>query len=73
MEIAKVIAQLRQDLANIDSAILSLERLQESSGRRRGRPPTPATHSKLVSKAEIERRRNRRPRRPNETAGPEPA
>ena len=38
MDINKVLAQLRAELANIDAAILSLERLQ-SGGRRRGRPP----------------------------------
>jgi hypothetical protein len=38
MDLAKVLYQLRQDLVNIDAAILSLERLQHT-GRRRGRPP----------------------------------
>lgn len=38
MELAKVLAQLREELANLDAAILSLERLQ-TGGRRRGRPP----------------------------------
>ncbi|HJT89249.1 MAG TPA: hypothetical protein VJ732_15385 [Bryobacteraceae bacterium] len=38
MDLSKVLAQLRQELADLDSAILSLERLQEG-GRRRGRPP----------------------------------
>jgi hypothetical protein len=40
MDLAKVLADLRQELANLDSAISSLERLQEvSSVHRRGRPP----------------------------------
>jgi hypothetical protein len=42
MDLAKVVAQLREELANLDAAILSLERLQHESGgggRRRGRPP----------------------------------
>ena len=38
MDLAKVLQQLRQDLANIDTAIASLERL-EQPGRKRGRPP----------------------------------
>jgi len=39
MDLNRVVAQLRADLANIDAAIASLERLQESSGRRRKRSP----------------------------------
>ncbi len=38
MDLSKVLAQLREELANLDAAILSLERLQQE-GRRRGRPP----------------------------------
>ena len=38
MDIARVLAQLRAELENIDAAIASLERLQHG-GRRRGRPP----------------------------------
>jgi hypothetical protein len=38
MDLAKVLLQLHEELANLDAAILSLERLQEG-GRRRGRPP----------------------------------
>lgn len=39
MDLEKMLAQLRQELADLDAAILSLERLQEVSGvQRRGRP-----------------------------------
>jgi len=38
MDLSKVLADLRQELENLDAAILSLERLQQE-GRRRGRPP----------------------------------
>jgi hypothetical protein len=38
MDLAKVIRQLHEELDNLDAAILSLEKLQETS-RRRGRPP----------------------------------
>ncbi len=38
MDIAKVLAQLRSELANIGAAIESLERLQGAT-RRRGKPP----------------------------------
>jgi len=39
MDLAKVLAQLRGELANLDAAIESLERLQQTE-RRRGRPPS---------------------------------
>jgi hypothetical protein len=38
MDLAKVLQQLHDELAALDAAILSLERLHEG-GRRRGRPP----------------------------------
>lgn len=51
MDLSEVLAQLRQELADLDSAILSLERLQEG-GRRRGRPPgRPANEKDTGSRA----------------------
>jgi hypothetical protein len=38
MDFSRVLAQLREELANLDAAILSLERLQHA-GRHRGRKP----------------------------------
>jgi hypothetical protein len=38
MDLAKVLSQLRQELANLDAAIASLERFQQERPRR-GRPP----------------------------------
>ena len=38
MDLNKVLTELRQELNNLDAAILSLERLQ-LEGKRRGRPP----------------------------------
>jgi hypothetical protein len=38
MDLAKVLVELRRELANLDAAIISLERLQ-AGGRKRGRPP----------------------------------
>ena len=38
MDLNKVLAHLRTELENLDSAILSLERLEQRT-RRRGRPP----------------------------------
>ena len=38
MDLSKVLSQLREELANLDAAIASLERLK-NDGPRRGRPP----------------------------------
>jgi hypothetical protein len=38
MDLAKVLVQLREELSNLDAAIVSLERLQEGA-KKRGRPP----------------------------------
>jgi len=39
MDLSKVLAELRQELERLDSAIVSLERLKEEGRSRRGRPP----------------------------------
>jgi hypothetical protein len=40
MDVAKILAELRQERIQIEEAILSLERLARGRGRRRGRPPS---------------------------------
>jgi len=40
MDVAKILADLRQEREQIEEAILSLERLASGRGRRRGRPPS---------------------------------
>jgi hypothetical protein len=39
MDLLKMLADLRQERAHIEEAILTLERLASGRGRRRGRPP----------------------------------
>jgi hypothetical protein len=39
MDVTKILAELRQEREQIEEAILSMERLIHSRGRRRGRPP----------------------------------
>jgi len=39
MDIAKILAELREEREQIEEAILTLERLVAGRGRRRGRPP----------------------------------
>lgn len=39
MDVNKILVDLRQERQQIEEAIISLERLARSRGRRRGRPP----------------------------------
>ena len=45
MDVAKILADLREEREQIEEAILSLERLAQSRGRRVGRPPAWMTQS----------------------------
>ncbi len=39
MDVTKILAELRQEREQIEEAIISLERLAQGRGKRRGRPP----------------------------------
>jgi hypothetical protein len=39
MDVVKILEELRQERAQIEEAIISLERLARGRGKRRGRPP----------------------------------
>jgi len=39
MDVTKILAELRMEREQLEEAILSLERLAEGRGKRRGRPP----------------------------------
>ncbi len=39
MDVTKMLAELRQEREAIEEAILTLERLAQGRGKRRGRPP----------------------------------
>jgi hypothetical protein len=39
MDVTKILAELREERAQIEEAISSLERLASGRGKRRGRPP----------------------------------
>ena len=39
MDVMKVLAELRQERQQLEEAIMTLERLARSRGKRRGRPP----------------------------------
>lgn len=40
MDVTKILEELRRERQQIEEAILTLERLAEGRGRRRGRPPS---------------------------------
>ncbi len=40
MDVLKMLADLRREREQLEEAILTLERLAQGRGRRRGRPPT---------------------------------
>ncbi len=46
MDVTKMLADLRQEREQIEEAIMSLERLVRSRGKRRGRPPSWMTEVK---------------------------
>lgn len=51
MDVAKILAELRQERELIEDAIISLERLARSRGKRRGRPPAWLAMAKKRTKA----------------------
>lgn len=61
MDVSKILVELREERAQIEEAILSLERLARGRGRRRGRPP--AWMSEMTAK-----RRGRPPGSKNKTS-----
>jgi hypothetical protein len=40
MDVLKMLAELRQERAQVEEAIVTLERLASGHGKRRGRPPS---------------------------------
>jgi hypothetical protein len=62
MDVSKILVELREERAQIEEAILSLERLARGRGRRRGRPPA------WMSEMPTTKRRGRPPGSKNKTA-----
>ena len=40
MDVSKILSELREERAQLEEAIISLERLASGRGKRRGRPPS---------------------------------
>jgi hypothetical protein len=55
MDVSKILAELQEERAQIEEAIVSLEKLARGRGTRRGRPPA------WMSDAETPKRRGRPP------------
>lgn len=51
MDLMKILDELRRERAQIEEAIMTLERLVEGRGRRRGRPPTWLAEARKRNKA----------------------
>jgi hypothetical protein len=55
MDIEKILDELRLERMKIEEAILSLERLAEDRGKRRGRPPKWVSEARKRVKAQAKR------------------
>jgi len=55
MDVSKILAELQQETAQIEEAIVSLEKLARGRGTRRGRPPA------WLAETEVPKRRGRPP------------
>jgi hypothetical protein len=62
MDVAKILAELREERTQIEEAIVSLERLARGRGKRRGRPPG------WLADVETPKRRGRPPGSKNKTS-----
>ncbi len=58
MDVAKILAELRQEREQIEEAIVSLERLAHGRGKRRGRPPAWMSAAKKRLKAASAAKKN---------------
>jgi hypothetical protein len=65
MDIAKMLAELRQERTAIEEAIVTLERLARGQGKRRGRPPAwmSALKEKPAAATAVKKRRGRPPKK----------
>jgi hypothetical protein len=65
MDIAKMLAELRQERVAIEEAIVTLERLARGQGKRRGRPPAwmSALKEKPAAAPAAKKRRGRPPKK----------
>ncbi len=67
MDVTKILAELREERRQIEEAIVSLERLAQGRGRRRGRPPAWMSQTQASAPA-APKRRGRPPGSKNKVA-----
>jgi hypothetical protein len=65
MDVSKILTELREERRQIEEAIVSLERLAQGRGRRRGRPPSWMAQAQVPAPA---KRRGRPPGSKNKVA-----
>jgi hypothetical protein len=58
MDVVKMLADLRQEREQIEEAIISLERLAQGRGKRRGRPPSWLVEAKKRGRSLVSTKRN---------------
>jgi hypothetical protein len=58
MDVVKMLADLRQEREQIEEAIISLERLAQGRGKRRGRPPSWLVEAKKRGRPLVSTKRN---------------
>ena len=61
MDVSRILGELRAERAQIEEAILSLERLARGRGKRRGRPPAWLTTGEAPLPPDSGRKRRGRP------------
>jgi len=71
MDVSKILTELREERRQIEEAIVSLERLAQGRGRRRGRPPAWMSQTQATAQP-IAKRRGRPPGSKNKVAPAEP-
>jgi hypothetical protein len=69
MDVAKILAELRQERDQIEEAIMSLERLATGRKRRRGRPPAWAVQIDSKRRGRPPGSKNKRPLESGSVAG----
>lgn len=68
VDVTRILAELRAERAQLEEAILSLERLARGRGKRRGRPPAWLSPEISAPVPEAPRRRGRPPGSKNKNA-----
>ena len=72
IDVAKILEELKQEKEQLEQAIITLERLSEGRGTRRGRPPNGSNGSNEGGQSPTPKRRGRPPGSKNKVHDPAP-